>query len=510
MINSNNYWNTPVRKIKSRVELFNNSSALINIYTAFDALKSFSIERVGESKFFGFGVCQKINVHLIDKERLIEITTDNSLKAFLSADGDLISSFPVFHVSEVHRDENTNELSITAYDAIYNTSAHTIAEIGLEAPYTLQGVIEAIAAFMGLDGVSVINADGFNLVFPEGANLEGTETIRDVLNAAAEATQSIYYIDNNKNLVFKRLNKDGAPVVTIDKENYIELDSKTNRRLTEIVSTTELGDSVSAALAVNGTAQYIRDNPFWELREDISSLVDNALAAVGGLTINQFSCSWRGNPQIEIGDKIELIAKDNSAVISYLLNDTISFDGGLSQATEWSYTDNENESASNPTSLGDALKLTYAKVDKANKEVEIVAGEMSSIKLTTDSVQTSVKDIDNNVAGLMQEVNTKMSAEDVTIAIQQSLDDGIERVTTSTGYTFNEQGLTISKSNSEITTTITEDGMTVYKKNSEVLKADNLGVKAEDLHATTFLIIGTNSRLENYNSNRTGCFWIGG
>ena len=39
--------------------------------------------------------------------------------------------------------------------------------------------------------------------------------------------------------------------------------------------------------------------------------------------------------------------------------------------------------------------------------------------------------------------------------------------------------------------------------------ADNLGVKAEDLHATTYLIIGNNSRLEDYNTNRTGCFWIG-
>ena len=102
-----------------------------------------------------------------------------------------------------------------------------------------------------------------------------------------------------------------------------------------------------------------------------------------------------------------------------------------------------------------------------------------------------------------------MTAEDVTVSIQTALENGVEAVTTTTGFTFNSEGLHISKTGSEITTTITEDGMTVLRDNKEVLVADNLGVKAEDLHATTFLIIGENSRFEDYDGgNRTGCFWI--
>jgi hypothetical protein len=60
-----------------------------------------------------------------------------------------------------------------------------------------------------------------------------------------------------------------------------------------------------------------------------------------------------------------------------------------------------------------------------------------------------------------------------------------------------------------MTTTITEDGMTVYRNEEAVLVADNEGVKAEDLHATTYLIVGQFSRFEDY-GDRTGCFWIGG
>ena len=59
-------------------------------------------------------------------------------------------------------------------------------------------------------------------------------------------------------------------------------------------------------------------------------------------------------------------------------------------------------------------------------------------------------------------------------------------------------------------TQITEDGMTVYKSDEAVLTANNLGVDAVNLHATTYLIIGTKSRFEDYGSSRTGCFWIGG
>ena len=61
-----------------------------------------------------------------------------------------------------------------------------------------------------------------------------------------------------------------------------------------------------------------------------------------------------------------------------------------------------------------------------------------------------------------------------------------------------------------MSTVVSENGMTISRANKEVLVANNEGVKAEDLHATTYLIIGNNSRLEDWQDNRTACFWIGG
>lgn len=96
------------------------------------------------------------------------------------------------------------------------------------------------------------------------------------------------------------------------------------------------------------------------------------------------------------------------------------------------------------------------------------------------------------------------------LIVQEELAGGVNKVTTTTGFTFNQDGLTISKSNVDITTDISEDGMRVSKGGQVVLTADNNGVEALNLHASTYLIIGENSRFEDYdNGSRTGCFWIG-
>ena len=500
----------------------------ITTFTYKDALKEATIERIGEeSKFFGFGVAQKLNLKLLDKERVIKSTTAHSLQIYFgSNENNYISQFPVFNITETNRDEKTNTLSITAYDALKTAAAHTVAELSLNSSYTLGEFAASCAEFLGLelDIQGLEDTTVFNTEYANGANFEGTETVREALNAVAEATQTIYFVNATK-LIFKRLG--GAINLTIDKSYYITLDSGDNRRLAAICSATELGDNVEAKAEYSGTTQYVRDNPFWELREDIDSLVDAALAAVGGMKIGQFTCNWRGNYGLEIGDTIGLVTKDDTILSSYVINDVMSYNGGFSQVTQWHYTDNETESLNNPTSLGEALKQTFAKVDKQNKQIEIVASEtsvvkdeISNLKIDTNSIKGTITDIETEISNtnetlstLTQQVEAQITEEDVTIRIQSELANGVDKVTTGKGFTLNDEGLTVEdinpNSNNTIKTTISNNGMTVYNNNKETLKANDEGVVAVDLHAKTYLIIGTNSRFEDYGNNRTGCFWIG-
>jgi hypothetical protein len=507
---------SPARSVAGKVELYNGST-LLNTFKHTDALSSFTISRAGDKKFFGFGVCQEIEVKLVDRERGINIAEDQNFKVSFVVNNSTVSPTPRFYVSEVARNENTNELTIKAYDIIHKAKSHTVSELNLAAPYTIGDVVSKITRLLGVSfSYDTITREAFNTEYPTGANFDGAETLREVLDDIAEATQTIYFVNNINALTFKHLRKDAEPVLTINKADYFTLESKENRTLSDICSATELGDNITTTTGNAGETQYVRDNPFWELRDDITTLLENAIAVAGGITLSQFNCKWRGNYLVEPGDKIAIVTKDDGIITSYLLDEKYTYNGGYSAETNWGYNET-TETATNPVTLGDKLKQTYAKVDKANKQIELVVSEVegytesiSKIEMSTDNIVASVSQLDTEVSELSREVSAKMSAEEVNISIQSALEEGTERVTTSTGFTFNEEGLHISKENSEITTSITEDGMAVYRNDDEVLTADNLGVKAEDLHATTFLIIGNNSRFEDYDSSRTGCFWIGG
>lgn len=522
---------SPVRTVEGRVYVYNTDGSTAYTLAKNNYLKEFTVERIGDnSKFFGYGMSHKANIKVVDTKREVSINTSHNIYPYFIDRTDGAASifpYPYMKVSEVHRDENNNELSITCYDPLYTASSHKIEELGLEAPYTIKQFVEACASFLGLSGVISINvADtSFNTSYEKGADFEGTETIREALDAVAEVTQTIYYINRINKLVFIRLDINGDPLLTIDREDYITLETKTNRRLSTIVHTTELDpDGIPKTTGETGSTQYIRDNPFWELRDDIETLVTNALAAAGGLTINQFECSWRGNYLLEPGDKIAFITKDNNIVTSYVLEDVVSYNGALSEETRWSYTESEGESESTPTTLGEAVKQTYARVDRANKEIVLVASKadanesaISAIKITTEDITNTVKGLadktdtmSDNYETLYNEVQTKMSKDDYTIMINDVINEnGVDKVITKAGFTFDDTGLTVDADDSEMKTTISEDGMKVFREEEEVLTANHVGVNATNLHAKTYLIIGNNSRIEDFGSDRTAIFWIG-
>lgn len=164
-------------------------------------------------------------------------------------------------------------------------------------------------------------------------------------------------------------------------------------------------------------------------------------------------------------------------------------------------------------------------MDKANKQIDLVVSKVdgydstiSQIQLDQNSINATVSNVssrqdatDTEIDNITQKVNASITSNQVELIVQEELAGGVNKVTTTTGFTFNQDGLTISKSNVDITTDISEDGMRVSKDGQVVLTADNNGVEALNLHATTYLIIGENSRFEDYdNGSRTGCFWIGG
>lgn len=124
-------------------------------------------------------------------------------------------------------------------------------------------------------------------------------------------------------------------------------------------------------------------------------------------------------------------------------------------------------------------------------------------------ISNRVDDISGELLDIKKEVSLKLDAEDVAIAIKEEVSNGIEL---STGYRFDIDGLTISKKNEEMENHLDNTGMYVKKNGEAILTANKDGVDAVNLHASTYLIIGSGdgrSRFEDYGIDRTGCFWVG-
>lgn len=163
---------------------------------------------------------------------------------------------------------------------------------------------------------------------------------------------------------------------------------------------------------------------------------------------------------------------------------------------------------------------TQDKVDETASSLrnDITKSETSLRRDTEQIVMDAKRDIqktvDGNIESLTNQVTAQITAEAAKITVlEEKLEAGAEKVVTKTGYTFDADGLKISKSGEEMENTLDNTGMYVKRNGDNILIANSEGVEATDVHIKTYLIIGEGdgrSRFEDYGTNRTGCFWIGG
>ena len=553
----------PSRRITGGVHVFTGDEIISNLLPN-ETLVNFEIEQsVPNNKFFGFVVSKKLTIELLG---LNDIPKGTRLQPYVNPVDHTESILPYFYVETVELDEVNNKSIVTAYDILYQASKHTADEIVIN--YDSYGAYEygaaAIRVFGGVPFPGSTDTDTYkNTVFQEDytgfgdfwideddpINLEGSETIREVLEALAEATGTICQVHWKDEIEFiVGIGYSSVTRDTLTPSDYFEFTNNEPVTLTKIAYATELGDNIVFGTE-DGFTQVIWDNPFLTLRQDIVEHLTYILSFLSNKTLVPHSLKYRGNPAFELTDWLTIETPKGMTYKITLFNGVMRYDGGLSATSNMAVPVEENINSS-PASIGQVFKQTYAKVDRINHEIELLASkieesdttalqeEIASIKLTTQSitqevsrVESLVTDVDSEIdrvegevtrvetstesaiAVLSTKVSNTLTANDVTILVEEELRNGAASVITETGYVFDKDGLTISKSGSEMETQITEDGMTVYRNGSAMLTANSTGVDAVNLHATTYLIVGDTTRFEDYNDPelglRTGCFWIG-
>lgn len=218
------------------------------------------------------------------------------------------------------------------------------------------------------------------------------------------------------------------------------------------------------------------------------------------------------NTEIYPGDILSVTDRNGKTVSVYVMKKVQSGPYETLECTGSPYRD--SVTATNNLKLsalsGSILELQIS-MEGIRAENRHADGRTSSLEMTVEGLKTEVVKNNADIAGISSRMSeVEQTAKGLTVQVQSVQSDGVTKVSTTTGYIFDETGLTVEKSGREIKTQITEDGMRVYKNKKAVLTANSEGVNAVDLHASTYLVVGGRSRFENYGKDRTGCFWIGG
>lgn len=161
---------------------------------------------------------------------------------------------------------------------------------------------------------------------------------------------------------------------------------------------------------------------------------------------------------------------------------------------------------------GKVLNLQTS-VEGIKIENEDLNGKYASLSFNVDGISSDVSKQSSDIDGLKTQVTSvSETAEYLKIDIEKIQDNGVDKVKTSIGYTFGDDGLKIQKSGKQMLNLIDDTGMYVKREDEIMLQANDKGVIATDVTVRNYLIIGTHARFEDYSDGsddkRTACFWI--
>lgn len=442
-------------------------------------------------------------------------------------------NFGKFIVYDVNIREETGKYHITCYDYMLLTMVD-YQNINITYPITIRDYITEICTFFGLtfknESDTFVNYDkqiSAELFLSESGNSLGY-TFRDVFDQIAEVTASTVYIDEDGQLELRYIN---------DTENSINGDSLKD---INVVFSEKYGPVNSIVLSRSGESdnvylqdeQSVTENGLCEIKivdnqfmngNDRADYLPEILAQLDGLEyyINDFLST--GILYFEICDAYNVIigAKNYKCI---LFNNEIDLSDGLEEKI---YTELPNQALTNykHASKDDRqINQVYILVKKNQGEIEAVVSSVNNIDQRENNNYQQIINKFNDYTPIeetiqVQQTVTQLQTDTYTkTEIDTKLIDGsVEKVMTTSG-TFDENGLTIEKTNAPTKGNFNERGLSVLDAtgsgNTELLFAgyDNelneTIVRTKNIKVTKYLTIGQNSRIEDYEQG-TGIFYIG-
>ena len=482
---------SPSRMIRGKVVVVD--GGLTSEYGYANKLQSIEQEvSAVKGKMFGAVVSYKSTIKLIDVKNVVQVNVGAKASPQIGINGELLPMTPVY-ISSNTFDEVKGIRTLIGEDAIGFTDKYIWNDIkgDLGNTFIIQDVFAAIASKIGTEFMITGELPNINAVYTKATfNVNGDETLRQILTAAAEATGAMVFINGNGKMEIKMLSN--AIALAIDKNVQFDLSTEPSSSLSGIISINELNDMIS----VGNNSSYISVisvNPFIDPTDDSSQgKLQNLFVKCQGNTFYPYKLKWRGNPALEIGDKIRLTLRDGNVIDTWYLGEKVKYTGGMSAESSWEADESEKPEVGSQT-IADTTRRTMAKVDKANQKITLLteaSGEqgqkISQLEVSLDGIRTEVSEVSNTANGAMTKATT----------VEQTVDGLKVQVTEANGKADKAD-----KNASAAVTKANELEITVNGYDARITaaegKADNAVTKTTELSATVDGISSTVTQVQS-------------
>ena len=454
-----------------------------------------------------------------------------------------------YFIKDIEDSKKKDEIKVIGYDRMIRFMK-TFKQLELQLTYPCK-ILKLVQRICEVCGVELYSTDFYN------ADLDVTEdfftaqelTYRDVLEKIAQATLTTAFIEDNKlnlykvdNEVTEKLDKSYLTDLTI-KEKFVPVNALVLGR-GDVEDNIEEIDEKS--IEQNGRCEIRFDeNEFIEFQRE--KVIKGMFKQIKGIEYYSFEASDVGVMWLKPCACIELGDKEDNLYKAYYLKANITINTGISSNIEAELPEQTNTEYK-VTTKEEKKTLKVERLAKKNEgliqDLAVETKEQSQ-KLTkheqdidkiTNTVSTNTTNINNNYQEIINKLGDKAQKDDVislenkveTIqndteyAIKVSEDiqvNGVSKIKTETGYTFDNDGLKIEKTNAKTKSKFNEAGLEINdamgSSEESLLYAgydEEIGetiVKSKNMVVGKYLTVGTYSRTEDYEEG-TGVFWIGG
>lgn len=276
-------------------------------------------------------------------------------------------------------------------------------------PITLYQFLENLCDDLGfeLDNNEIVN--GNYLV--KGNPFTNNETNRFVLGQICQLCAGFAQITPNDKLKIKNLVQN-ENLDTLDGNIYNSFSK--NKKYGKINSVTlDLSDiqgestnlKDQESIDENGlTEVVISDNYFLNSAIERQNVIGDIFNTLNGLEYLPFEMEYYGFPYLELGDGVETLDNEDNPYLTYILNHTFKYDGSYSGKLK-------TESAGDVEQRYNATDTTKNKLRKVERSVDKINGTISDIIEVQDEYEDRMVEVEQDISGLRQEVDSVVSFE---------------------------------------------------------------------------------------------------